>query len=159
MGVFNGKNYLVGASDNGELIFYSYDGKGYSDKKHLKTGVSGKISISIKDMNMDKKNEIFLWSPENDERQYPVMAAYDVSGENMKTVWDGGRYFVYDGRKYTLSMDDAADVDNDGKLEAYMLPKKVSGQDGSYSIFIFSNDKTLLMANDFMRTLSLSTIK
>lgn len=159
MGSFSGKNYLVGSSEGGNLIFYSYDGNRYRSVKSLGIPMKGKVSLFICDSNMDDENEIFMWSDMNDERPYPVIAAYEVSGNSLKPVWDGGRFFDYEGKDYVLKIDEALDIDKDGKLEVYTVPKKISGQEGSYSIFVFCSDEIWLKANDFLRTLSLSPIR
>lgn len=159
MGVFEGKNYLIGATDNNRLVFYHYDGTSYKQAKAMDIPVRGDVFISINDLDMDKTNEIFICSPANDKRLYPVTAAYRVWGDRLMLMWDGGKYYSFSGNKYALSIDEALDIDRDGNLEIYTVQKKLSGEDGSYSIFIFQGDKTMMIVNDFMRILSLSTVK
>lgn len=159
MGILGGKNYIVGSSKDSRLIFYSYDGVSYRFIKDMAVPIKGEVNISVEDMNYDDKNEVMIWSPSNGDRPYPVMAAYSISDDNMRLVWDGGRFYVHDGIEYQLSFNDALDIDRDGDLELYMVDNKVSGKDGKYAIFVFQNDDIILKLNDFMRLFSLSDVK
>lgn len=160
-GEFSGQNLLAGATDDGRLVLYSNDGGIYKKYKEMLIAVKGKLTIRIKDLNNDGSNEVLIYSPENEERRYPVLAAYDISGDSMKIMWDGGRGYRFEkGKdKINLTLEDGWDIDNDKKFEAYLISKKVSDQDGRMSLFIFESNKYLFKINDFLRTLSFTSPK
>lgn len=159
MGVISKENYLTGLTADGKLILYSYDGKEYKEVKTLDIPVKGKLSMTIKDINSDKKNEMLVWSKASEERAYPLIAAYDISGEKMELVWNGGTFYNYKGDKLTLTPDDLIDTNRNENIEMYMVSNRVAGQDGCFSIYIFEGDKVMRKINEFMRILSLSNIK
>lgn len=159
MGTLGGKRYIVCTVEDGSVVLYNYNGSSYELENILKTPIAGKVSVLVRDMNSDGKAEIILWSPENAERPYPVIGAYYISGNRLDMVWDGGRTYTYKDEKYALSIDEALDVNDDGSLELYMTSRKISGNEGKYSIFVFANDSMLLILNDFLRVLNLPSIR
>ena len=154
-GVFKDSNYLLAASDSGKLAFYSYEDKSYQKVKEMTIPIKGPIMMNVKDINVDGKNEVVISSPESKERPYPILLAYDVSEDEMKLVWDGGKYYKNNNIKRTITMDDGMDIDGDKKFEAYMVSRKELSQEGDIQLIIFEGNKYLLKANDLLRILSM----
>jgi Predicted membrane protein/domain len=155
-GTFWGKYCLAAVSDNGKIIFFNYDGKAYQDIKSFNSPAKGDVRLSAGDINADGKSEVILSSPSSDKRKYPVLAAYDVSGGSMKLIWDGGKYYKYKNTNLSLAMDDGFDFDKDKNFEAFMVEKKISGQEGTLSFFVFEGSKIMLKVNEGLRVLSFS---
>jgi len=156
-GIFQGKHYLVGATDDQKLVFYSLEGDKYIKDRELVMTVKERAAITVRDLDCDGINEVFIMSPANDEGSNHILCAYDVSGNTMKLKWDGGEYYKYMDNKLSLVIDDGGDIDNDGKLEVYMVGRRVSGQEGSAHLIVFEGNKYLLMLNDLLRTLALAS--
>lgn len=158
MGIFDGKNYLTTLTAGGKFVLYSYDGKGYKAVKTMDTLLKGNLSMAIRDINSDKKNEVVIWSDGNVKGGKPVIAAYDISSDKMEIVWNGGNFYNLDGNRLILTPDDEVDTDKNGDIEFYMLSKDIAGEYVKYSVFIFQSNKLMQTANDFMRALSLRGI-
>jgi len=156
-GVLSGKDCLAGVCGDGKIIFYSNEGGGYKKLKEMQIPVSGKIEIAMRDVNGDGVDEVIVSSPPYEERQYAVLAAYDISGSTMKIMWNGGRHYKYNkDNEISLTLDEGMDIDDDKKFKAYMVSKSAVGQDGSLSLFVFQSDKYLFKLNSFLRKISLS---
>lgn len=156
MGNFGGRDYYIGATDDGKLVFYTIEEDKFNKVKEMAMPVKGRITITVKDINADGKNELIVTVPKDESRDYHVLTAYDVSGEDMKIVWNGGRHYRFEEGKVDLAIDDGMDMDNDNRFEMYMVSKNVSDQEGRISIFIFESDKYLFKINEFLRFISLS---
>jgi hypothetical protein len=138
------------------FILYTFDGKEYQKAQSAAVPIKGKLSFMIRDINMDNKNEIVVSSPENENRKYPVLAAYNIDENGLKLMWDGGRQYKLGEKNIELVMDDGADTDKDKSFEAYMVSKGKSGQYGTFTLHVFQNDKYFMKANDILRSISLS---
>ncbi len=153
MGMFDDVNYLVGLTDNGKVTFNMYDGKQYVQKKIIDMPLKGSVSLLIRDMNFDGKNELIFCGQKSSDRKYPVMASYALSGNRLLNVWNGGREYK---KQLALSLDDIVDFSRDKSIDFYMTSKSLSGQSGKYSIVLFRSNKILMKVNDFIRILSFS---
>jgi hypothetical protein len=151
MGRFSGKNYLAGLRNDGRLTFYSYDGKEYQKAKTFILPQSGNVSMDLRDINSDGSNEVLLTSFKGGKES---MAAYAVSGTNLKLVWDGRGHYTVKDKRMPLELGDA--LSGSDSFRAYMVSKEVSGQQGKFSLLVFDNDSIMFIVNDFLRALSLA---
>lgn len=147
------KHYVVGATDDGKLVVYKFEAGAYQKEKEHIMPVKEKVTISVRDLDCDGINEVFVMTPAVDDEKKHTLSAYDVWGDTMKLKWNGGIYYKNENDKLQLVFDDSGDIDGDKKLEAYMVNRKVSDSDGRASLVIFESDKYLLKANDLLRAL------
>lgn len=154
-GILNGEDCLIGATDDQRLVFYDYEG-GYKKTKEMRIPVKGMAQVFIKDIDSDDNNEVILSYPMYEGRTHPVMAAYDVSGDDMRLIWYGGKSYKSGDKSINIAYDDGMDVDGDDKFEVYMVSKEVSGKVGKITLFLFQGEEYMFKANEFLRMLSLS---
>ncbi|KPU43079.1 RDD family protein [Oxobacter pfennigii] len=154
IGIFNDEGYLAAVTEDNRLVFYSFDGNFFNIDKEMDMNIKGKINITIKDINADGKNEMVVMSPLASDRHNGVFAAYDVSGDKIKKIWEGGRTYYHEKQDIVFFLADGADVDKDKRFEAYLVSPGISGDAGKTALFMFESDNNLFKANDILRALS-----
>lgn len=152
-GVFSGEYCLTALCDGGNIVFYSFDGSKYLERRKTPVPVKGKLSMTIKDINMDRENEILISSQGEGGKNLPLLAAYNVSGNNLKLVWSGGNFYKYKDTVMALTMDDGMVLD--GKFRAYMVYRHEAKETGAITFFTFENYRILMKANQILRALAI----
>ncbi len=148
MGIFGDENYLVAASDDGDITFYLFDGERYKETKVVSSPIKGDMKIGIADVDFDGKNDIIIESGNS-------ILAYNIKGNRLKPIWDGGDFYKFNNQKMNIYMDECLDFNGDKKIEAFMTSRQVSGNTGKSTAFIFTSNDYKMMANRLLRILSL----